>query len=93
MSRQRMDADTAETLAAVVRLLRRAAELVWVAVDATTSQTMSSPPPTTLSPRPVNSTPAMSRDQTDPVLKRTAGVPPRLSRSRARTIARGGPRR
>jgi hypothetical protein len=34
MSRQRMDADTAETLAGVVRLLRRAAELVWVAVDA-----------------------------------------------------------
>ena len=34
MSRQRMDADTAETVAGVVRLLRRAAELVWVAVDA-----------------------------------------------------------
>jgi hypothetical protein len=34
MSRQRMDADTAETLAGVVRLLRRAAELVWEAVDA-----------------------------------------------------------
>jgi hypothetical protein len=34
MSRQRMDADTAETLAGVVRLLRRAAELVWAAVDA-----------------------------------------------------------
>jgi hypothetical protein len=34
MSRQRMDGDTAETLAGVVRLLRRAAELVWVAVDA-----------------------------------------------------------
>src|SRR5215204_1023781 len=34
MSRQRIDADTAETLAGVVRLLRRAAELVWVAVDA-----------------------------------------------------------
>ena len=34
MSRQRMDADAAETLAAVVRLLRRAAELVWAAVDA-----------------------------------------------------------
>jgi hypothetical protein len=33
MSRQRVDADTAETLAGVVRLLRRAAELVWVAVD------------------------------------------------------------
>ena len=33
MSRQRMDADTAETLAGVVRLLRRAAELVWAAVD------------------------------------------------------------
>jgi len=29
-----MDADTAETLAGVVRLLRRAAELVWEAVDA-----------------------------------------------------------
>jgi hypothetical protein len=29
-----MDGDTAETLAGVVRLLRRAAELVWVAVDA-----------------------------------------------------------
>jgi hypothetical protein len=29
-----MDADTAETLAGVVRLLRRAAELVWAAVDA-----------------------------------------------------------
>ena len=34
MSQQRMDADTAETLAGVVRLLRRAAELVWEAVDA-----------------------------------------------------------
>jgi hypothetical protein len=34
MGRKRMDADTAETLAGVVRLLRRAAELVWVAVDA-----------------------------------------------------------
>ena len=34
MSRQCMDADTAETLAGVVRLLRRAAELVWAAVDA-----------------------------------------------------------
>jgi hypothetical protein len=29
-----MDADTAETVAGVVRLLRRAAELVWAAVDA-----------------------------------------------------------
>jgi hypothetical protein len=34
MSRQRMDADTTETLAGVVRLLRRAAELVWAGVDA-----------------------------------------------------------
>jgi hypothetical protein len=34
MGRQRMDADTAETVAGVVRLLRRAAELVWAAVDA-----------------------------------------------------------
>jgi hypothetical protein len=34
MSRQQMDADTADTLAGVVRLLRRAAELVWAAVDA-----------------------------------------------------------
>ena len=34
MSFQRMDADTAEWLAGVVRLLRRAAELVWVAADA-----------------------------------------------------------
>ena len=34
MSLQRMDADTAETVAGVVRLLRRAAELVWSAVDA-----------------------------------------------------------
>ena len=34
MSFQRVDADTAETVAGVVRLLRRAAELVWVAVDA-----------------------------------------------------------
>jgi hypothetical protein len=33
MSRQGMDADTAETLAGAIRLLRRAAELVWVAVD------------------------------------------------------------
>src|SRR5829696_8925900 len=47
---------------------------------------MSSPPPTTLSPQPLNSTPAMSREQTDPVTKRTAGVPLRPSRSRARTI-------
>jgi hypothetical protein len=34
MNRQHMDADTAETVAGVVRLLRRAAELVWAAVDA-----------------------------------------------------------
>jgi hypothetical protein len=34
MGRQRMDADTAETVAGVVRLLRRAAELVWAAIDA-----------------------------------------------------------
>jgi hypothetical protein len=34
MSRQHMDADTAETLAGVVRLLRRAAELVWAPLDA-----------------------------------------------------------
>ena len=34
MNLQRMDADTAETLAGVVRLLRLAAELVWAAVDA-----------------------------------------------------------
>jgi hypothetical protein len=33
MSLQPMDADTAETLAGVVRLLRRAAELVWAAAD------------------------------------------------------------
>jgi hypothetical protein len=33
MSLQPIDADTAETLAGVVRLLRRAAELVWKAVD------------------------------------------------------------
>jgi hypothetical protein len=33
MSFQRMDADTAETLAGVVWLLRRAAELVWAAAD------------------------------------------------------------
>jgi hypothetical protein len=33
MSFQRMDADTAETVAGVVLLLRRAAELVWVAAD------------------------------------------------------------
>jgi hypothetical protein len=34
MSWQRMDAETAETLAGVVRLLRRAAELAWAGVDA-----------------------------------------------------------
>src|SRR5215212_6613716 len=34
MGRQRMDAETAETVAGVVRLLRRAAELVWAAADA-----------------------------------------------------------
>ena len=33
MSLHRMDADTAETVAGVVRLLRRAAELVWAAAD------------------------------------------------------------
>jgi hypothetical protein len=33
MSFQRIDAEAAETLAGVVRLLRRAAELVWAAVD------------------------------------------------------------
>jgi hypothetical protein len=30
---QPMDAETSETVAGVVRLLRRAAELVWVAID------------------------------------------------------------
>src|SRR5829696_7247221 len=34
MSGQPLDADIHETLAGVVRLLRRAAELVWAAVDA-----------------------------------------------------------
>src|SRR5215210_7321238 len=34
MSLQRMDADAAESVAGVIRLLRRAAELVWAAVDA-----------------------------------------------------------
>ena len=33
MNLQRMDADTAETVAGVVPLLRRSAELVWTAVD------------------------------------------------------------
>ena len=33
MSFQRRDVDTADTLAGVVRLLRRAAELVWAAAD------------------------------------------------------------
>jgi hypothetical protein len=33
MSLQWIDADTAETVAGVVRLLRRAAELAWEAVD------------------------------------------------------------
>jgi hypothetical protein len=33
MNLQLMDADTAETVAGVVRLLRRSAELVWRAVD------------------------------------------------------------
>jgi hypothetical protein len=33
MSLQRMDGDTAGTVAGVVRLLRRAAELVWLVVD------------------------------------------------------------
>ena len=32
MNLRRMDADVAETVADVVRLLRRAAELVWMAV-------------------------------------------------------------
>src|SRR5215216_6706776 len=47
---------------------------------------MSSPPPTTLSPRLPNSVPAMSKEQTDPVMKRNAGVPPRPSRTPARMI-------
>jgi hypothetical protein len=34
MSLQRMDADTAETVAGVVRRLRRAAQLVWEVVEA-----------------------------------------------------------
>jgi hypothetical protein len=34
MSLQEMDADTIETVAGVERLLRRAAQLVWEAVDA-----------------------------------------------------------
>jgi hypothetical protein len=33
MNLQRMDADTAETVAGVVWLVRRSAELVWTAVD------------------------------------------------------------
>jgi hypothetical protein len=33
MNLQRMDAHTAETVAGVVRLVRRSAELVWTAVD------------------------------------------------------------
>jgi hypothetical protein len=33
MNLQRMDADTAETVAGVVRLLRLSAELIWTAVD------------------------------------------------------------
>ena len=33
MSWHRMDADTAETMAGVVRLLRRAAQVIWEAVD------------------------------------------------------------
>jgi hypothetical protein len=33
VSAQRMDADTAESIAGVVRLLRRAAELVWDQAD------------------------------------------------------------
>ena len=33
MSFQRIDADPADTLAGVVRLLRRAAQLVWAAAD------------------------------------------------------------
>jgi hypothetical protein len=33
MGRQSMDAETAETLAGVVRLLCRTAELVWAAVE------------------------------------------------------------
>ena len=33
MSLQRIDVDTRETVAGVVRLLRRAAELVWLVLD------------------------------------------------------------
>ena len=33
MSGQSLDAEASETVAGVVRLLRRAAELVWVAID------------------------------------------------------------
>jgi hypothetical protein len=36
MSGQPLDAETSETVAGVVRLLRRAAELVWVAIDTDT---------------------------------------------------------
>jgi hypothetical protein len=36
MSSQRIDADTADTLAGVVRLLGRAAELVWSGSEAPT---------------------------------------------------------
>jgi hypothetical protein len=35
MSGQSLDAEASETVAGVVRLLRRAAELVWVAIDTT----------------------------------------------------------
>ena len=41
---------------------------------------------TRLSPRPLNSTPAMSPDQPDPVNERISGVPPRRIRSPTRTI-------
>jgi hypothetical protein len=37
MSGQSLDAEASETVAGVVRLLRRAAELVWVAIDTDTA--------------------------------------------------------
>ena len=37
MSGQALDAEASETVAGVVRLLRRAAELVWVAIDTDTA--------------------------------------------------------
>jgi hypothetical protein len=55
-----------------------------------TSRTTLSPRPNGLWPRPFSLTPALSRDQSDPFIKRLGAVPRSPSRSPGRTVPRQG---